>query len=547
MEILRCPACGWPTPKGRPCPRGCSATTTVIPPLPAAAPPATVPYMPRTQQEQALPVVYATADSRMARQRAAGPSGLGGWLILPIIGLIVTLGWSAWRLVHDIIPMFGSEAWAGLTTPGAAAYHYMWQPWILFDTFALIVLVLGPLALLTLIFRRRRCAPRWVIGAYSFFIAAQLIDSGIALLVMPPWLRSAGAPGSGDSVTATAIRGLLQAAVLAAIWIPYFLGSRRVKNTFVEPRSQAAPGPVQLVGIPENKRDGRGRLGAAAAVAAIIIVAGAAVFALNTFEGSAAGGTEQALALPAAGSTLLQKAQAAYGVGEFDKGRAYYDQAIQADPADTQAYQAKWSAEIEQGNYESAEDVATRATKQFPTSRLAWYQLGYAQEALFQFPAAIDSYQKCLQCPAAEPNPSGTPVTDADVQKRMDLVSYMVGITAPRQAIAAAIGTVQTAFKASTPDKAAVSAVTAQAITVLTDNLSALEQVQVPAHFAEFNSSMLTAYRDLKTACDTVAAAAARDDASVLTSAHAGLESAVDRFNENDKQGSTLVQSYYQS
>jgi hypothetical protein len=133
------------------------------------------------------------------------------------------------------------------------------------------------------------------------------------------------------------------------------------------------------------------------------------------------------------------------------------------------------------------------------------------------------------------------------VRKRLDLVRYVVAITAPRQAIAGAIAQVDTALQGTTLDKAAISTATSRATTILDANIATLEQVQPPAYFADFNASMLSGYRDLKTACAALATAAASSDAAALTSAETGLNKAVDHFNANDKQGSSLMQSYYAS
>lgn len=588
MEMQRCPVCGWPTPKGRPCPRGCAATATGAPPArptrpaspvkpgqPAAVgqpaqPAPVVPQPVYTQTAYAPPepvpaqappaVIDAASDdvaavagepsahpeSRRARKRTAGPSGIGGWLILPVIGLLGTLGWSAWNLVRDLIPLFGSEEWSQLTTPGSPAYHYLWQPWVLFDTFALIVMVLAPIALLTLIFRKRRSTPRWMITFYVFCIVAMAVDAGIGLLVMVHWLRAAGLSDPADALYTVSLRNLCQVLVLAVIWIPYFWRSRRVKKTFVNPQPLDAVDPAYFMAAAEAKRGGRGRVRAALAVAAIIVIAGGAVFALNTFESSAtadAGGTGT---VNRQGSQFIHKAETALSAGNAAQALMYYDQALQADPGFAGAYYGKWNVLVKQSTYVEAQDVATQATKKFPTSRVAWFELGFAQESLNELPAAVASYAKSLQLPQ-DATATGTPIDDAAVRKRLDLVRYVVAITAPRQAIAGAIAQVDTALQGTTLDKAAVSTATSRATTILDANIATLEQVQPPAYFADFNASMLSGYRDLKTACAALATAAASSDAAALTSAETGLNKAVDHFNANDKQGSSLMQSYYAS
>jgi len=95
----------------------------------------------------------APAPGRRASRRPAGPAGIGGYLLLPVIGLILTVCWNAWNIYHDLLPFRQSEAWSALTTPGSDIYHWLWQPLALFEVFTAVMMVIAPLALLVLIFR----------------------------------------------------------------------------------------------------------------------------------------------------------------------------------------------------------------------------------------------------------------------------------------------------------------------------------------------------------------------------------------------------------
>jgi Protein of unknown function (DUF2569) len=74
-----------------------------------------------------------------------------------------------------------------------------------------------------LFFGRRRAFPRVAIG----FLAAGVVIPVLDLLVVR-MIRAAV-----SVIDASEIRGLVQAAAGAAIWIPYFLVSARVRATFV--------------------------------------------------------------------------------------------------------------------------------------------------------------------------------------------------------------------------------------------------------------------------------------------------------------------------
>jgi tetratricopeptide (TPR) repeat protein len=541
MEIQRCPVCGWPTPKGRPCPRGCGRLPVDYSPVGGAAP-----KQPAVAQPEALP------ERRSARRRARAPSGIGGWLILPIIGLVATLCLSAWSLFWDIIPIIRSDTWAKLTSPSSETYHWLWQPWMLFDAFAMVVMVLAPIVLLVMIFRKHRTAPRYVIIFYVFCIVALAFDAFAGLFVLVGWLHAHAFDSIADTVRLASLRDCGQALALAAIWIPYFRLSKRVKNTFVAPRSAAAVDDPALAAAPARARPiGRRRVGAALVVLIIIVVAGGTVFGLNMYETSASdsttgvsGGVSGGPSTDSKAAPLMTQAEAAHKASSLDQALALYDQALQADPAYEPAYYGKWNILVEKKDYTRAETVARQATQRFPTSRSAWFDLGFAQEALNDLPGAQASYTTCLKFPAPTAG-SGLGADDATVHKRLDLVTYVVSISAPRQAVAGAIDAVNKALARQPQDDAAIKAATSQAGTALDTNLATLEQLTPPAYFAGFQATMLASYRDIKTACSDLAVAVAGKDATAVTGAQKELNDAIDRFNQNDSTGTSLMQSYY--
>ena len=154
-----------------------------------------------------------------------GPRGLGGWLILPIIGFIATAILTAVNLGQALV------AWDGIvaifTLPSMAGAR---APMIV--SFAGGTLVIASaLFCLYLMFTKKRAIVKFATAHYLILAAAGLLDlwgQGAlerAIPNMPP----------DPSAIRDAVRGL----VVAAIWIPYFNVSRRVKNTFVN------PGPVE--------------------------------------------------------------------------------------------------------------------------------------------------------------------------------------------------------------------------------------------------------------------------------------------------------------
>lgn len=150
------------------------------------------------------------------------PAGIGGWLLLPAIGLILSPVVIVVALIRDLLPAMAPDVWNALTDPTSEAYHAMWAPVILFELFANVSLLVLTAWLAYLFFSRSGRAPRLFILWLSLNLAIQVID--LLLVQSIPALAEQNDPSS--------TRELVRAFVGAAIWIPYFLRSERVRNTF---------------------------------------------------------------------------------------------------------------------------------------------------------------------------------------------------------------------------------------------------------------------------------------------------------------------------
>ena len=150
--------------------------------------------------------------------------GLGGWLALVGLGIII----SPLRIIGQLFPtyseMFSNGSWAALTTPGTEAYNPLWTP-ILLGEMAInggLVLVWGFIAFL--FFSKKRVFPKWYIGILLFTLAFILVDALAIKAVLPnePVFDAETAKELGRSLFVT------------LIWVPYMLVSKRVKATFVK-------------------------------------------------------------------------------------------------------------------------------------------------------------------------------------------------------------------------------------------------------------------------------------------------------------------------
>jgi predicted secreted protein len=163
-------------------------------------------------------VRFAAPEPRAAPE----PKGLGGWLVVVGIGLVVAPIRIAVACVQTYVPLFQNGSWELLTTPGTGTYHPLWAPLLLGELLVNLGFLQLFLVLIFLFLRRARMFPRLYIAVLALNLAFLFVD---ALL-----LDSLAATGSR---TETAWTPLLQGLASAAIWIPYMLRSRRVRNTFV--------------------------------------------------------------------------------------------------------------------------------------------------------------------------------------------------------------------------------------------------------------------------------------------------------------------------
>ena len=163
--------------------------------------------------------VIAPTDSPLATLPDSTPAyvpqnnleGIGGWLILTRIGLLIGPFLRIRGIVQDSDFLFSAQHHVGLVAkPGLEALLFYE---LVTNSFFLILFLL----LNFLLYSRRRSFPGFMIFYLAATVVTQLIDH--------LWVTHLG-----SDVAWTAV---LQVAVPAAIWIPYFFSSIRVKLTFV--------------------------------------------------------------------------------------------------------------------------------------------------------------------------------------------------------------------------------------------------------------------------------------------------------------------------
>jgi hypothetical protein len=146
-------------------------------------------------------------------------SGIRGWLLLPAIGLVATA-------VIDIVAAVSNWSYlSGGEIRALEARSFGLRTFVVTDTYLRTVFIALTAVVAAGFFAKRPWARKFMIVWFLVNLAIQIrmVLSAYSVLNSP--------------FIETAVRDLFAAVVAAAIWVPYFLVSRRVRNTFTRPRA----------------------------------------------------------------------------------------------------------------------------------------------------------------------------------------------------------------------------------------------------------------------------------------------------------------------
>jgi transglutaminase-like putative cysteine protease len=142
---------------------------------------------------------------------------IGGWLILIAIGLTLT----PFRLIYDLITnpeTVNGEAWLSMLL----LERYGLFVFLVLEHIYNIVYLLFSVLVIVLFYQRRSSAPRLISILYGVTCIVTILDTIVSLQI-------------DQSVAAenNFYNDMIKSIIAAAIWIPYFNISTRVKSTFV--------------------------------------------------------------------------------------------------------------------------------------------------------------------------------------------------------------------------------------------------------------------------------------------------------------------------
>lgn len=129
------------------------------------------------------------------------------------------------HLGSEYAPIFENGVWENLTTPGTGAYHYLWGPLIVYEIVGNLFFAIGAIVLVVLFFTKNHRFPLLMIGFLVLNPVFVILDHFLGNLI--PFVADMGDTESYAEIG--------RAVIGAMIWVPYFMVSKRVKNTFVKP------------------------------------------------------------------------------------------------------------------------------------------------------------------------------------------------------------------------------------------------------------------------------------------------------------------------
>src|SRR2546421_3242626 len=168
-------------------------------------------------------IVNRRSKSPAGVAEAKSHEGIGGWLILVAFILLRAPIAVVITLTRAVFPLLQHDTWVALTTKDSELYHPLWAPLIISELVVNFLFLAFAIAVLVLFFRRKRSFPKLVIVLFL----ANFIWEVFLILVYRRIPTTADEFGSS---LAQAI-GL---GIGCAIWIPYFLISKRVRATFIQ-------------------------------------------------------------------------------------------------------------------------------------------------------------------------------------------------------------------------------------------------------------------------------------------------------------------------
>jgi hypothetical protein len=176
---------------------------------------------------QSMPIQQPQVNQLKITPQNSNLAGIGGWLILPAIGLPIVLLKILFGC-YDLIKTYSVPGVLDLmTTPSTKFYVPYLFGLLTFEALINIFLIANISYAIYLFFTKSVKAPKTIILFYIVYSLGMLVDTILSMVLIPENLTK--------DVLGSQIGAVIGAFLTLAIWGTYFYRSERVKNTFINP------------------------------------------------------------------------------------------------------------------------------------------------------------------------------------------------------------------------------------------------------------------------------------------------------------------------
>ncbi|MBN1499752.1 MAG: DUF2569 domain-containing protein [Spirochaetes bacterium] len=151
-------------------------------------------------------------------------NGLKGWLIVVLLGIIISLVTTFYSMMANFFPIFTNNYWDILTQPGSSAYHPLWGPTLIFEIIGHIIFCIFCVILICLFFMKHFRFPMTYIAFRIIIVLYSTADLILVNLI----------PAASEANSMQPAAQLGKSILGAGIWITYMVSSNRVQNTFIK-------------------------------------------------------------------------------------------------------------------------------------------------------------------------------------------------------------------------------------------------------------------------------------------------------------------------
>jgi hypothetical protein len=152
-----------------------------------------------------------------------GPVGIGGWLIFPAAALLFSPLFMAYQIFQSYVPIFKPGVLGALLNPASSIFSPTVVALLAWGLIVNVALLCFTVWLAVCFYKKQMRVPRFYIIWLFVSFGLQMMDIILVSLI----------PEAGNLSDPEFFKGLAKSVLALVIWVPYFLKSKRVENTFI--------------------------------------------------------------------------------------------------------------------------------------------------------------------------------------------------------------------------------------------------------------------------------------------------------------------------